>query len=556
MLKRLSLLLFLASVCAPAQARVDQVAYMKNGVYSGKIGTYSLGGEPYLDAGQTAKLVGGKIYWYPVSGKLLMQIKGKRVLFSMKSDTIRINDEDVSFPDPLIVRGGRAFLALKFFVSDHFSEAFGFSLNYDKSSRVLSAKHAVNVTSVNYFSYPDKTRIVVYMEEPLQWQATQKENNLFRVNIFRGIIDHEEKLAIGDGVVRSVDLLQDNKAARLIVDPGDNFGEAKVFSLSGPERLVIDVSKKASTVRQTISGDPGAFVTPSAGAAPASGADPSSSSAAGQPAPQADSRNVAVILPSSAAPVPGGAQPAASDAAALNIPDKLQVGGAGRKRIVIDAGHGGKDAGGNRLFGMREKELNLAVAKDLYKLLKKDSEFEVMMTRDDDTFVPLSDRSNMANNFKADLFISLHANASRDRREKGFEVYFMSEKASDPGAAEVADYENSVVGLEDNGGQSENDAAAMLLHSMARNEYLNEGSRLAGLVSKEMEKHTPFVDRGVKQAAFYVLRGTYAPGILVEMGFMTNSHDQRDLNKKKVRAEIANSIYRGIVDYAKMKKWK
>lgn len=555
MLKRLSLLLLLASVCAPAQARVDQVTYMKNGVYAGKIGTYSLDGESYLDAGQTARLVGGKIYLYPVSGKLLMQIKGKRVLFSMKSDTIRINDEDVNFPDPMIVRGGRAFLALKFFVSNHFSDAFGFSLSYDKSSRVLSARHAVNVTSVNYFSYPDKTRIVVYMEEPLQWQATQKENNLFRVNIFGGIIDHEEKLAIGDGVVRGVDLLQDNKTARLVVAPDDNFGEAKVFAITGPDRLVIDVSKKASPVRQTISGDPGAFVAPASGAVPPGGTDPAAP-ADDRSAPQADTRTAAVILPSSAAPVPAGAQPAASDASALNLPDKLQVGASGRKRIVIDAGHGGKDAGGNRLFGMREKDINLAVAKDLYKLLKKDPKFEVMMTRDDDTFVPLSDRSNMANNFKADLFISLHANASRDRREKGFEVYFMSEKASDPGAAEVADYENSVVGLEDNGGQSENDAAAMLLHSMARNEYLNEGSQLAGLVSKEMEKHTPFVDRGVKQAAFYVLRGTYAPGILVEMGFMTNSRDQRDLNKKKVRAEIADSIYRGITDYAKMKKWE
>jgi len=130
----------------------------------------------------------------------------------------------------------------------------------------------------------------------------------------------------------------------------------------------------------------------------------------------------------------------------------------------------------------------------------------------------------------------------------------MSEKASDPGAAEVADYENSVVGLEDNGGQQ--DATAMLLHSMARNEYVNEGSRLAGLVGAEMEKRTPFANRGVKQAAFYVLRGTYAPGILVEMGFMTNSHDQKDLNDKKVRTKIANAIYRGVMKYAEQKQWK
>ena len=96
----------------------------------------------------------------------------------------------------------------------------------------------------------------------------------------------------------------------------------------------------------------------------------------------------------------------------------------------------------------------------------------------------------------------------------------------------------------------------MLLHNLARNEYVNEGSQLAGLISKEMEKSTPFVNRGVKQAAFYVLRGTYTPGVLVEMGFMTNVKDQKDLNDKKVRAKLAGAIFKGIVKYAQMKKWR
>jgi len=221
---------------------------------------------------------------------------------------------------------------------------------------------------------------------------------------------------------------------------------------------------------------------------------------------------------------------------------------------VIDAGHGGKDAGGKKLFGLKEKEMNLLVAKELGELLKSGDMFDVLLTRSADEFVPLSERSNVANSYKADIFVSIHANASRDRKEKGFEVYFMSEKASDPGAAEVADYENSVLGLE--GADGASDAAAMLLHSMARNEYVNEGSRLAGLVAAEMVKKTPFADRGVKQAAFYVLRGTYSPGILVELGFMTNSIDQKNLNDKKVRAKIANAIYRGILKYADMKQWK
>lgn len=477
-----------ASLCAPAHARVDEITYMKNGVYTGKIGTYSYNGAVYLDSAKAARLIGGKIYWYPVSGKLLLQIKGNKVVFFMKTDSVLINDEAEQFPNPMIVRGGRAFLALDFFVSKYFASAFGFRLDYNKAAGALSALQKINITSVNFFSYQDKTRLVLYLEEPMEWQVSQKENNLFTLSVPGGVINGEEKISVGDGVVRGVDLVQENKVARLIINPDDNFGKVNVFKLAGPDRIVIDVLKNQQPVPQAIS----------------SGQEP----------------EVKVIPPGGDA---SGAAVSSVPAAAMNIPDRITLDRSARKKIVVDAGHGGKDAGGHKLFGLKEKELNLLLARELYDLLKGEENFDVLLTRSDDTFVPLSDRSRLANDFKADIFISLHANASRDRREKGFEVYFMSEKASDPGAAEVADYENSVVGLEDGGGQG--DATAMLLHSLARNEYLNEGGQLAGLVTAEMEKRTPFINRGVKQAAFYVLRGTYSPGILVEMGFMTNSAD-------------------------------
>lgn len=514
MLKWLSVsLLLFSAFCAPAQARVDEVKYARNGVYSGKIGTYSLNGVTYLDSSQAAKLMGGKIYWYPVSGKLLLQIKGGKVVFFLKSDSVTVNEAKEEFPNPMIVRGGKAFLSLDFFVSRHFSDAFGFSLAYDKASNSLSAQREVNITAVNYYTYPDKTRIVLYLDEPLEYQVTQKENNLFKIGVMEGVLSKEENLIIGDGVVRGVDLKQENKMARVVISPDDNFGKVNVFKLADPDRIVADVSRLEMAVPQGV----------------------------GQ---ESEARVIAPSEPAQAAAVPAGAP---------NIPDKLEVGGTGRKKIVIDAGHGGKDPGGKKLFGYKEKELNLLAAKELYDLLKAEDMFDVIMTRYTDEFIPLADRSKIANDYKADIFISIHANATRDRREKGFEVFFMSEKASDPGAAAVADYENSVVGLEDNG---QGDAAAMLLHSMARNEYLNEGSQLAGLVAGEMEKRTPFANRGVKQAAFYVLRGTYAPGILVEMGFMTNSHDQKNMNDKKVRAKIANAIYRAVMKYADMKKWQ
>ena len=510
---------------APARAKVAEISYLKNGVYSGKVATYSLSGAVYMNASQAAKAIGGKIYWYPVSGKLLLQIRGNKVVFFMKSDSVLINDEKAAFPNPLIVRGGKAYLALDFFISKHFARAFGFRLDYNTATGALSAQRDINITSVNYFSYQDKTRIVVYMEEPLEWQSSQKENNLVTLTIAGGVLAGEEKIAIGDGVVRGVDLVQENKMARLVINPDANFGKVDVFRLSEPDRVVVDVLKRQAVIPQGVSGaepaDDIAAITPSAGESGFSAATAAA--------------HVAIST-------------------AVKIPDRLTLEKSGRKRIVVDAGHGGKDAGGKKLFGLKEKEMNLLVAKEVCDLLKGEEMFEVLLTRSNDEFVPLSERSGIANSYKADVFVSIHANASRDRKEKGFEIYFMSEKASDPGAAEVADYENSVLGLE--GGDGASDAAAMLLHSMARNEYVNEGSRLAGLVSAEMEKKTPFANRGVKQAAFYVLRGTYAPGILVEMGFMSNAIDQKSLNDKKVRTKISNAIYRGIMKYAEMKQWK
>jgi N-acetylmuramoyl-L-alanine amidase len=519
-------------MAAAAQARVDEVTYMKNGAYVGKIGTYRLGETLYLDATRSAKLIGGKIYWYPVSGKLLLQNKGNKIVFFMKSDEVMLNDTKVSLPTPLIVRGGSAFLALDFFTSKHFARAFGFKLDYEPSTGVLSARQKINISSLNYFSYKDKTRLVIYLEEPLEYQTFQKENNVYSITVPNGVVESEEKLNIADGVLTSVDVFQENKMVRIVFTPGDNFGKVTSFKLSGPDRLVFDVDKSMKPIAQSINGMPAAVpdigVTVISPGVPEGGQEELSASTAAE------------------------AQPGSAEG--VNIPDKFVLNKGGRKRIVIDAGHGGKDAGGRKAFGLREKEINLLVAKELSDMLKDEDIFEVLMTRTSDVFIPLDERSKIANDAKADIFISIHANASRDRREKGFEVYFMSEKASDPGAAEVADFENSVVGLEE--GQEGADASAMLLHSLARNEYLNEGSQLAGLISKELEKSTPLVNRGVKQAAFYVLRGTYAPGILVELGFMTNAKDQKVMNDKKGRTKIANAIYKGVMKYAQMKKWK
>lgn len=566
MLSKLLLSLVLAAAASPAAAAVNEASLVRNGKYVGKLETYSYGGVVYFDAARLSRHLGGKVYWYPVSGKLVLQLKGKKVQASVDSDEVLFDKESAMIRAPVIVRGGKSFLSRDFVLSPGFQACFGFGLRYDQAAGALEISEKMSVASYNYFSHKDKTRLVLYLNEPLEFQTYQRSNSLLLLVVSGGSVASPEKIEVGDGVVRSIDMTQENKALRIGIAMGEKAAGFNAFKLSDPDRIVVDILAKGGA-RPEIPEAPAAgpeIIPPSASAggkdpevreispssAPSGAAkSPAAGSNAGAPAASA--------LPAAATPsaAPAAqAREAAAVPAAPGLPDKAVVDPKARKKVIIDAGHGGRDPGGRRISGMKEKDINLAVAKELRKLLEKEGFFEVLMVRTSDVFVPLAARSEFANRHGADIFISLHANATRRSSEHGFEIYFMSENASDPMAAEVADYENSVLELEDESQRP--DAAAMLLHSLARNEYLNEGSQLAAFVTREFEKHTPFKNRGVKQAAFYVLRGTYAPGILVEMGFMTNPRDQKNLSSPAVHAKIARAIYNGLGKYAELKGWK
>ena len=174
-------------------------------------------------------------------------------------------------------------------------------------------------------------------------------------------------------------------------------------------------------------------------------------------------------------------------------------------------------------------------------------------SRDDDTFVPLADRSRLADEFGADLFVSLHCNASPDKKESGFEVYFLSETATDPEAQRLAERENAVLELE--GKSPQDEQASAILQAMGRTEDINASSELASLVSRSLGRRVDLLDRGVKQAGFYVLRGTHAPAILFEMAFVSNRQDEAKLGSKKVRRKIVEGVYAGVLDFAKRRGW-
>ncbi len=243
-----------------------------------------------------------------------------------------------------------------------------------------------------------------------------------------------------------------------------------------------------------------------------------------------------LIQPASAA------QPTRDGQATLTRALGLKIG-----RIVIDAGHGGHDTGTIGPTGLMEKDLCLDVALRLGKIIQQRLPgADVIYTRSDDTFIPLEERTHIANEAKADLFISIHANSSHDHQARGIETYYLNLKGS-PDAMEVASRENataneSIHDLDD------------IVKKIARSEKIDESREFASDIqdslSKRIQKqYKPVKDRGVRKAPFVVLIGADMPSILTEISFLSNPADEQLLKKPEHRQRVAEGLYQGVADY-------
>jgi N-acetylmuramoyl-L-alanine amidase len=221
------------------------------------------------------------------------------------------------------------------------------------------------------------------------------------------------------------------------------------------------------------------------------------------------------------------------------------------KMIVLDAGHGGHDSGATGPTGLMEKDLVLDVTRRVGKLVEQQLGLKVRLTRDADYFVTLRERTSIANRERADLFVSIHANAHRETATDGVETYFLSSEATDGAARQVAALENGVVQLEQplGRGTGQVDIVKAILWDLAQSEFQTESSRLAEVVHDSMTHSLRISNRGVKQAGFYVLGGAAMPAILIEIGFVTNPKEERRLKDTKYRDEIARAIFAGLVEY-------
>jgi N-acetylmuramoyl-L-alanine amidase len=217
--------------------------------------------------------------------------------------------------------------------------------------------------------------------------------------------------------------------------------------------------------------------------------------------------------------------------------------------IVLDAGHGGDDPGSIGPRRTQEKAVTLMVARQLRERLQRENGVRVLMTRDEDEFVTLADRTRIANREQADLFVSIHANSARNRSAEGFETYFLS-AAKTEDEKRVARMENSAIRYENPQIDPESlGDLNFILWDLAQNEYLRESSTLAETIQEALGRQLPLKSRGVKQAGFFVLNGAFMPAVLFEMAFISNPQEEALLNDSAFRTRLVDGLADSLLQY-------
>ena len=219
----------------------------------------------------------------------------------------------------------------------------------------------------------------------------------------------------------------------------------------------------------------------------------------------------------------------------------------GFRTVVIDPGHGGAEVGAVGATGLMEKNVVLDISKRLGQLLEEQLGLQVYLTRDQDIYKEKEDRTALANNVKANVFLSIHANSYRGRGVHGAETFFLSNQATDDDARRLAAIENNAMGLEGPTGSDSN--LQMLLWDMAQTRHLRESSVLAEMVQSNMNSLGGTTDRGIKQAPFVVLKGANMPAVLVEVGFLSNPEEERLLADAAYRQQVANMLFQSLNRY-------
>lgn len=422
-----------------------------------------------------------------------------------------------------------------------------------------SAAQKTLVERIRYIGTVSYSRVVVDLSGPVEFRMTpvvpdgqSGSRDRLVVDLAEAKIGPEarEPLSIGDALLRGIRTGQYTvDTARIVLDLAAD-ADARVFTLPDPYRLVIDLKGKGAAM-------PGRDVairrldTGQAGDAASARALTGTSSRTAPVEPAAPAREAVAEAPRSAR------RPAA--AAERTAPPAQTASVARRFKVVIDPGHGGRDPGAHGIGGLDEKDLVLSVSKRLASLLRAEPGIDVALTRGDDRFLSLEERTGFANAQGADLFISVHGNASTNRALRGVEVYYLN-NTDNRGTLRLAAMENNLRWDPHNPKlQAAIPDLSYILSDLRQTYKIEESKQLAehlqgSVISRLQDRYEGVEDLGVKEGPFYVLVGAYMPCVLVEVSFLTNPVEGRRLGTSTYQEALADGIFQGIRRYLSQTK--
>ena len=373
---------------------------------------------------------------------------------------------------------------------------------------VISFSQTQPFIKLSVKDYPTLSRVIIESSSPLSFDI-EKSSSLLMVNISTDVPFRIQRGAFESRIIKSFGWSKGKDFYILAIRTKVRNFSYDYFTLSSPPKLVIDFSQIDEEKSEAPEG-----------------------------LKQKEASRGKAPQPSTASP----------SSRAQTGSSSLQ----GMKTIVIDPGHGGLEPGARGRFGTLEKNVALEIGLKLRAVIERNFPSRVVLTRDKDLNVSLENRAALANNNKADFFISIHANSSFRKDAHGSETYFLSRDATDEEARKLAFLENNPAEFgEGITGKSE-DEIQMILWDMAQSAYLKQSSLLAESIQKELNLLLRTSNRGIKQAPFTVLAGVACPAVLVEVAFISNPREERSLTREGFQINVAQAIYRGLVNYIEL----
>lgn len=510
----------------------QELSFFVDGERKGNVPTIVSDGITYVSVEDLVKALGGNFKYNPTNGSFSFVIEKKVFQLQVNNPTALVDGKIKLLDNFPKVVGNKIYLPLSFILNNtsikldsnrnllflgkeptvvssqtgkpalplpgRAEETPSVSSTSATAVNIVPTKSDLFLSNIRYYSANSYTRVVLDLSGVPEYTVLV-ESGYIVVRLKSVKPSKEEVYKIRDGLVKDVEVLSGENETRVKIGV-EGAPVYRDFTLEQPPRIVLDVLRKGQ---------------------------PSSPPSTTQPLPGAE------VRPSQEVSV---------------RPEEPQVRGKGKLLVVLDPGHGGTDPGAVGPMGTKEKDVTLSISLYLREELMKRG-YRVALTRDKDIYIPLEERTQMANKLRADVFISIHCNASFSSSVNGSEVYYMA-VPSDSSAMAVALRENMEIGSRSEEIKQKTDMLIRILEDMMKNAKINESSKLAEEIYKALRKGNLEIPvKRVAQAPFFVLRGAVMPAVLIEVAFISNPKEERLLRTSSWQKKVASLIADGVDVY-------